>query len=456
MAKDKVIYVCQSCGAEFPRWTGKCSYCEQWNTIVEEKIKVSAGQNKQKYDFKVEESKPLSITEIEEEKFDRTKTNIEEFDRILGGGIVKGSVVLIGGEPGIGKSTLLHQVLFRLAEKGSRCLYVTGEESSPQVRMRGERLSALDKNLFVITETDVDIIIKAIKELKPDIVVIDSIQTVYKQEIPSSPGSVSQVRENAYYLAFMAKNTGISTFFVGHITKDGSVAGPKVLEHIVDTVLYFEGEAHHSFRILRAVKNRYGSTNEIGIFEMTGAGLKEITNPSKMLLQERPKESSGTIVVPSIEGSRPLLIEIQSLTSYNGGFGAARRTTSGVDHRRVGLLIAVLEKRLGLNLYDQDVYVNVAGGLSVVEPAIDLGIVLSILSSFRNKPIDVDIVAAGELGLTGEVRAVTQIEKRISEASRLGFKKAIVSKNNVSESLGRFDIQILPVKNIQEAVEIIL
>jgi DNA repair protein RadA/Sms len=294
------------------------------------------------------------------------------------------------------------------------------------------------------------------KELKPDIVVIDSIQTVYKQEIPSSPGSVSQVRENAFYLSFLAKNLGTTMFFIGHITKDGTVAGPKVLEHIVDTVLYFEGEAHHSFRILRAVKNRFGSTNEIGIFEMTGTGLKEVQNPSQMLLKERTEDSSGTIVVPSIEGSRPLLIEVQSLTSYNGGFGAGRRTTSGVDHRRVGLLIAVLEKKLGLNLYDHDVYVNVAGGLSIDEPAIDLGIALSILSSFRNKPIDISLVAAGEIGLTGEVRAVTQMEKRISEASRLGFKKAIISKNNISDSLNRFNIEILPVKNVQEAVEIIM
>lgn len=456
MTKEKIVYVCQSCGAEFPRWMGKCSYCEQWNTIVEEKISVSIGLNKRNYDIDVKESKPLPITDIEEEHFERIKTSINEFDRILGGGIVKGSVILIGGEPGIGKSTLLHQVLFNMASVNFKCLYVTGEESGTQVRMRGDRLSALDKNLFIITETNVDVIIKAMKELQPDIVVIDSIQTVYKQEIPSSPGSVSQVRENAYYLSYLAKNMGTSIFFVGHITKDGTVAGPKVLEHIVDTVLYFEGEAHHSFRILRAVKNRFGSTNEIGIFEMTGMGLKEVQNPSQVLLQERSEDSSGTIVVPSIEGSRPLLIEVQSLTSYNGGFGAARRTTSGVDHRRVGLLIAVLEKKLGLNLYDQDVYVNIAGGLSIDEPAIDLGIVLSVVSSFRNRPINIGLVAAGEIGLTGEVRAVTQMEKRISEASRLGFKKAIISKNNISDGLDRFNIEILPVKNIQEAVEIIM
>jgi len=455
MTKEKIVYICQSCGAEFPRWTGKCNYCEQWNTITEERV-VPTSQNKRNYDFDVKESKPLPITDIKEEEFERIKTSISEFDRIIGGGIVKGSVILIGGEPGIGKSTLLHQVLFNLASANSKCLYVTGEESRAQIKMRGDRLSALDKNLLIITETNVDIIIKTMKELKPDIVVIDSIQTVYKQEIPSSPGSVSQVRENAFYLSFLAKNLGITMFFVGHITKDGTVAGPKVLEHIVDTVLYFEGEAHHSFRILRAVKNRFGSTNEIGIFEMTGAGLKEVQNPSQMLLKERTEDSSGTIVVPSIEGSRPLLIEVQSLTSYNGGFGAGRRTTSGVDHRRVGLLIAVLEKKLGLNLYDHDVYVNVAGGLSIDEPAIDLGIALSILSSFRNKPIDIGLVAAGEIGLTGEIRAVTQIEKRISEASRLGFKRAIISKNNISESLNRFNIEILPVKNIQESVEIIL
>ena len=455
MTKEKIVYICQSCGAEFPRWTGKCNYCEQWNTITEERV-VPTSQNKRNYDLDMKESKPLPITDIEEEEFERIKTSISEFDRIIGGGIVKGSVILIGGEPGIGKSTLLHQVLFNLASANSKCLYVTGEESRAQIKMRGDRLSALDKNLLVITETNVDIIIKAMKELKPDIVVIDSIQTVYKQEIPSSPGSVSQVRENVFYLSFLAKNLGISMFFIGHITKDGTVAGPKVLEHIVDTVLYFEGEAHHSFRILRVVKNRFGSTNEIGIFEMTGTGLKEVQNPSQMLLKERTEDSSGTIVVPSIEGSRPLLIEVQSLTSYNGGFGAGRRTTSGVDHRRVGLLIAVLEKKLGLNLYDHDVYVNVAGGLSIDEPAIDLGIALSILSSFRNKPIDISLVAAGEIGLTGEVRAVTQMEKRISEASRLGFKKAIISKNNISDSLNRFNIEILPVKNVQEAVEIIM
>lgn len=410
MGKTKTKFVCQNCGYETFKWMGKCPSCNEWNSFVEEIYEKRDKANIIQRDVSVEK---LIDVEIDEE--DRIKTDMEELDRVLGGGIVKGSLILVGGDPGIGKSTLLIQVANHLSNKGLKILYVSGEESPKQVKMRAERLNLKSDELYILSETNLDIIRNVIEKILPNVLIIDSIQTVYNSEIASAPGSVSQVREATHVLMKIAKRNGIATFIVGHVTKEGSIAGPRVLEHMVDTVLYFEGEMYQSYRILRAVKNRFGSTNEIGMFEMRDIGLVEVKNPSEVLLSGRPENSSGTVVVPSMEGTRPMLVEIQSLVSATA-FGMPRRTAMGIDYNRVVLMVAVLEKKIGYNMQNSDVYINIAGGLQTKEPAIDLGIITSIASSYRDIYVDPNTVIMGEVGLTGEVRRISFIDKRIYEA----------------------------------------
>ena len=456
MAKKKVVFVCQNCGQSSPRWAGKCASCGEWNSLVEE-IQVSerprAGRA---LSPEGRSTKPISIHALPKTPEKRMLTHISEFDRIVGNGVIPGSVSLIGGEPGIGKSTLMLQVAHQLCLQDEQAvLYVTGEESAEQLRLRGERLEALHERLYVLPETNTDLIIEHILALRPHVVIVDSIQTIYLPELESAPGSVSQIRESAARLLYLAKAEHMPLFFIGHVTKTGVVAGPRVLEHMVDTVLYFEGARHHTYRILRAVKNRFGSTNEIGIFEMTAAGLKEVKNPSEIFLQERPPETPGSVVSSAMEGTRPLLVEIQALTSFNGGFGIARRSTSGVDHRRVSLLMAVLEKRVGLRLVDQDVFVNIAGGIRVDEPAIDLAIVLATVSSFRNQAVDPRLIAIGEVGLAGEIRSVSHLERRIHEASRLGFTKCLVAKSTVTKRLRAANVEFIRARSVTQALDLL-
>ncbi|SEF86753.1 DNA repair protein RadA/Sms [Caloramator fervidus] len=448
MGKVKAVFICQECGYESPKWMGKCPACESWNTFVEE-IK---GEKVLTPILKVS---PLKIDEIEVTNEIRYSTSMEELDRVLGGGIVKGSLVLVGGDPGIGKSTLLLQMANNVASNGHLVLYVSGEESAKQIKLRAERLNVLSSNLYVLAETNLNNIEDVISNLKPSVVVIDSIQTMYKPELQSAPGSVSQVREATSAFMNIAKNLNIATFIVGHVTKEGSIAGPRVLEHMVDTVLYFEGERHNTYRVLRAVKNRFGSTNEIGVFEMKQSGLEEVKNPSEILLSGRPKDVPGSCVVCSMEGTRPILIEVQALTSQTN-FGMPRRMTTGLDYNRVILLIAVLEKRVGMYIQTYDVYVNLAGGIKIEEPAIDLGVLCCIASSFKNIPIDNQTVIIGEVGLTGEIRGVSMIEKRILEAKKLGFKRCIIPKENIKGLDSIEGIKIVPVENVYEALEEVL
>lgn len=451
MAKNKTIFVCQECGYESPKWMGKCPECSSWNTMVEEIM------NKSKNDSQtagISFSKPLNINEIELTDEERYNTSMEEFDRVLGGGIVKGALILVGGDPGIGKSTLLLQVSKSVAES-KKIFYISGEESSKQIKIRAQRLNVKTDNLFIVSETDTSIIEGMIEEYKPEVVVIDSIQTMYKSELQSAPGSVSQVREATSTFMRIAKNLNIAVFIVGHVTKEGSIAGPRVLEHMVDTVLYFEGDRHHTYRILRTVKNRFGSTNEIGIFEMKGNGLREVKNPSEMLLSGRPENVPGSSIVCAMEGTRPVLVEIQALTSTTS-FGMPRRMATGIDYNRVVLLMAVLEKRVGMQLQTSDVYVNVAGGLKLDEPASDLGVTMAIASSFKNLYIDPKTVLIGEIGLTGEVRGVNFIEKRIIEAQKTGFEKCIVPKENIRGIEITPNINVIGVDNIYEALDEVL
>lgn len=451
MAKNKTIYICQECGYESPKWMGKCPECSSWNTMVEEII------NKSKNDSLtagISFSKPLNINEIELTDEERYNTSMEEFDRVLGGGIVNGSLILVGGDPGIGKSTLLLQVSKSVAES-KKIFYISGEESSKQIKIRAQRLNVKTANLFIVSETDISIIERMIEEYKPEVVVIDSIQTMYKSELQSAPGSVSQVREATSTFMRIAKNLNIAVFIVGHVTKEGSIAGPRVLEHMVDTVLYFEGDRHHTYRILRTVKNRFGSTNEIGIFEMKGNGLREVKNPSEMLLSGRPENVPGSSIVCTMEGTRPVLVEIQALTSTTS-FGMPRRMATGIDYNRVILLMAVLEKRVGMQMQTSDVYVNVAGGLKLDEPASDLGVTMAIASSFKNLYIDPKTVLIGEIGLTGEVRGVNFIEKRIIEAQKTGFEKCIVPKENIRGIEIIPNINVIAVDNIYEALDEVL
>jgi DNA repair protein RadA/Sms len=453
MGKKKTKFVCQECGYESAKWLGRCPGCSTWNSMVEEIERtkpVTRGVFVHSTDDII--SKPVPITTVTTTQEPRIQTSISEFNRVLGGGIVKGSLVLIGGDPGIGKSTLLLQVSAQLAAMQHKVLYISGEESVKQTKLRADRLHVASDQLYVLAETDLEYIVEAIENVRPACVVIDSIQTIYRADITSAPGSVSQVRECTSELMKIAKTKGIAIFIVGHVTKEGAIAGPRILEHMVDTVLYFEGERHHTYRILRAVKNRFGSTNEIGIFEMRDSGLIEVENPSEVFLEERSRGAAGSTVVAAMEGTRPVLVEIQALVSPTS-FGNPRRMATGIDHNRVSLLMAVLEKRVGLLLQNQDAYLKVAGGVKLDEPAIDLAIAVSIASSFRDQPTNPSDVIIGEVGLTGEVRRVSRIEQRVQEAVKLGFSRIIIPKNNLAGWNPPKHITVIGVSHVAEALE---
>ena len=449
MAKAKSIYVCSECGYESPKWFGKCPGCNEWNTMNEE-LPASTSLRKSSVVGSAV-SHVLALGDITEDVEKRISTGNNEFDRVLGGGIVLGSLVLISGDPGIGKSTILLQICEHLG-KNLKVLYVSGEESANQIKMRANRLGVTTDNLFILTQTDVSIVVEAIKNEKPDLVIVDSIQTMVYEEVASSAGSVTQVRECTNIFMHTAKGLGIPIIVVGHVNKDGAIAGPKVLEHIVDTVLYFEGEKNYSYRILRGVKNRFGSTNEIGVFEMTGEGLKEVLNPSLMMISGRPKNTSGTCVACVMEGSRPILAEVQGLVCATG-FGTPRRMSTGFDYNRMSMLLAVLEKRAGYFFNNMDAYINVVGGLRLDEPAADLTVALALVSSLKDKAVGDKILAFGEVGLAGEIRAVSNCEQRVSEAYRLGFEKCIIPFHNY-KSLPKevkVNMDIVPVRNIRDA-----
>jgi len=454
MSKSKTFYQCQSCGYGSPKWLGKCPDCGSWNSFVEERSAPSTGRASQAHQTfgRVE---PVSLQAIQGEAEERAPTGMGEFDRALGGGVVPGSVILIGGDPGIGKSTLLLQSFSGLSKKSGKLLYVSGEESPRQIKMRADRLSVHSDNIILLAETSLEGILDAALKISPDAMVVDSIQTVFTQELLSAPGSVGQVRECAAKLMLFAKRSGVPVFIVGHVTKEGTIAGPRVLEHIVDTVLYFEGDKGHSYRILRTIKNRFGSTNEIGIFEMSDSGLREVDNPSELFLSERPKNIPGSTVIASLEGTRPLMVEMQALVSQTN-FGVPRRTSIGVDYNRVNLLIAVLEKRSGLHLGGADVFINVVGGLKIVEPAVDLGMIATIASSAREIPIDAKTFVFGEVGLSGEVRAVAQAEARLKEASKIGFVKGVIPAGNAEKVSGNYGIELLGVRNVEECLKALL
>jgi DNA repair protein RadA/Sms len=455
MAKaPSTVYVCQNCGNQSRKWLGKCPDCGAWNSFVEERARVAAKKEgaASRGGFQLREVKPVAYSEIESQDDARVSSGIAEFDRVLGGGVVPGSLVLIGGDPGIGKSTLLAQAADKLSGQGMTVLYVSGEESERQIKMRGERLGLAAENLFLLPETNLESIFGEIEKMKPDVVIVDSIQTVFSSSIESAPGSVSQVREVAGQFLLLAKNRGIPVFLIGHVTKEGSIAGPKALEHIVDTVLYFEGERHHNHRIVRATKNRFGAANEVGVFEMTGAGLVAVANPSEMFLQERPQGVSGSVVTACMEGTRPVLVEIQALVS-GSKYGTGRRMTQGVDQNRVALLIAMLEKRVGFHLMGDDVFVNIAGGLEIDEPAADLGVVTAIASSFKNVPVDALTAVFGEIGLTGEVRGAMQAQARAREAQTLGFKRIIMPASNTTGLERLLGLRVVGVRSVEEALD---
>ena len=453
MAKGKTstVFFCQSCGYESPKWMGQCPGCREWNTFVEETVeKKSAAKAHERRAA----GGPVCLSSIETKDEERVTTQMQELDRVLGGGIVPGSLVLVGGDPGIGKSTLLLQVCQKLADDGHEVLYISGEESLKQIKLRAERIGQFSDKLRLFCETNLELIGDTIRSSKPEVVIIDSIQTMYNEDVSSAPGSVSQVRESTSVLMQLAKGLGISIFIVGHVTKEGTVAGPRVLEHMVDTVLYFEGDRHASYRILRAVKNRFGSTNEIGVFEMRETGLTEVENPSQFMLNGRPEEASGSIVACPMEGTRPILLEIQALVARSQ-LAMPRRTAAGMDYNRVSLLLAVLEKRLNLHLSGSDVYVNIAGGIRINEPAIDLGVVLAIVSSSRDRAIDEKVLAFGEVGLSGEVRAVSQAAQRVQEAKKLGFTTVIlpeVCREQIGEVKG---VRLIGVRSVGDAVQAI-
>lgn len=457
MTKKRVMYLCQECGYDSPRWMGKCPGCGSWNTMVEEVINAGGGEDGKKSggsSFSTGE-KPVPMDQVEMEEISRFSAGSAELDRVLGSGIIPGSVVLIVGDPGVGKSSLTLQVSAHVAAQQGDVLYVTGEESVRQVRMRAERLGTLSGRLYVLSETNLELIGQYALQLSPKLMIIDSIQTMFKPDIPSAPGSVSQVREGAAQLLRLAKTNGIATFIVGHVTKEGALAGPRVLEHIVDTVLYLEGERNGQFRILRAVKNRFGSTNEIGLFEMRDKGMTDVFDASLLFLSGCPKNVSGSAVVPAIEGTRSLLVEVQALVS-DSPFIPPRRTADGVDIKQVQLLLAVLEKRVGLHMGNADVYVKVAGGITVDEPAIDLGLAVVMASSFRDRVVDEQSVIFGEVGLAGEVRAVSRAEQRIREAEKLGFKRVILPKGNLRNLDLNTSLQLCGVETVGEALHIAL
>ena len=454
MAKLKQVYICQECGYESGKWMGKCPSCNEWGSLVEEVVEAKKPSLTAPSSRGAASSAPVKLRDVKIENETRTTTGMKELDRVLGGGIVKGSLILVGGDPGIGKSTLLLQICEELGNQNRQVLYISGEESVAQIKMRGERLNVHTENLNLLAETNMSFIEAHIKNTKPNLVILDSIQTVYCDDITSAPGSVSQVREATHKLMNLGKGYGITIMIVGHVTKEGALAGPRVLEHMVDTVLYFEGERHASFRILRAVKNRFGSTNEIGVFEMQDVGLKEVLNPSEIMLAGRPMDVAGSLVSCSLEGTRPMLIEVQALASFTS-FGMPRRTATGIDYNRMVILIAVLEKRAGLDMGNYDVYVNLAGGMRINEPSLDLAAALAIASSFRNTPIDPHTVVFGEVGLTGEIRGVAMAEKRVVEAAKLGFKTCIMPKANVEKLPFIKGIKVIGVSHIGEALEVI-
>ncbi len=451
---SRTVYACQKCGCQSRKWLGKCPDCGEWNSFVEERERPSTkeGLSAARASLSFRDSKPVEFTEIEAQDESREVTGIEEFDRVLGGGIVPGSLVLIGGEPGIGKSTLLSQVADKLSGVYGKVLYVSGEESARQIKLRGERLGINPAGLFLLSETSLEKIFIEIDRLEPQAVIIDSVQTIFSDKLESAPGSVSQVREVAGQFLMLAKNLTVPVFLIGHVTKEGTIAGPKALEHIVDTVIYFEGERHHNHRILRAAKNRFGAANELGIFEMTSTGLVGVPNPSELFLSERPIGASGSAVIAAIEGTRPMLVEIQALVS-SSKFGTGRRTTQGVELNRVALLVAMLEKRVGFQLIGDDIFVNLVGGIEISEPAMDLGIVAAIASSFRNIPINEHTIVFGEIGLAGEVRATSHAAVRLREAARMGFKRVIMPQNNLSGLPEDDRLKIIGVRSVTDALE---
>jgi DNA repair protein RadA/Sms len=454
---SRTIYACQNCGHQSRKWIGKCPDCGAWNSFVEERERAAAKDGGgrgmiARTGLRMRENKPVPFNSIEAQDDVREITGIEEFDRVLGGGIVPGSLVLIGGEPGIGKSTLLSQVADKLNAVYGSVLYVSGEESERQIKLRGERLGINPAGLYLLSETTLERIFDEIEKLQPQAIIIDSVQTIFSEKLESAPGSVSQVREVAGQFLLLAKNLTVPVFLIGHVTKEGMIAGPKALEHIVDTVLYFEGERHHNHRILRAAKNRFGAANELGIFEMTGHGLTGVANPSEVFLSERPIGASGSAVVAAIEGTRPILVEIQALVS-SSKFGTGRRTTQGVEINRVALLVAMLEKRVGFHLSGDDIFVNLVGGISLDEPAVDLGIVAAVTSSFRNIPINAHTIVFGEVGLAGEVRATSHAAVRLREIARMGFKRVVMPQNNLSGLPEDDRLEIIGVRSVIDALE---
>ena len=453
MAKAKTIFVCSNCGYESAKWLGKCPACNEWNSFYEEKV-VNTSSGLSGNNSNKTKVAPRKLDDIKGMETTRVGTGIGELDRVLGGGLVKGSLVLVGGEPGIGKSTLILELCDKINGEG-KVLYVSGEESAEQVKIRADRLNIHNENIMFLGETNIDVIQEAVLQVTPKLVIIDSIQTMYSEEITSAAGTVSQVREITARVMRMCKDKGITTIIIGHVTKDGNIAGPRVLEHMVDTVLYLEGERYFSYRILRSVKNRFGSTNEVGMFEMKNEGMVEIKNPSSVLISDRSDNPAGSVIVATIEGTRPLLIELQALTTPSV-FGFPKRTANGIDYNRLAVLIAVIEKRAGLALGGQDVYLNVVSGIKIAEPAVDLGIILACTSSYRNIGISKELVAIGEVGLTGEVRSVNMIEKRLKEAERLGFKKCIIPESNKKLLKDTFKLDIIGVKNVNEAIKQIL
>lgn len=449
--KNSTVFFCQECGHESSKWMGQCPACKKWNTFVEEKVSVTGGSKITPFR---EAAKPVEIGSISMQEEERMHTGIAELDRVLGGGIMPGSLTLVGGDPGIGKSTLLLQMCRLLANADRQVLYISGEESLKQIKLRAIRIGEFQDTMFLLCETNLSVVEETIRHTKPEVVIVDSIQTMYQEAVTSAPGSVSQVREATNVFLQLAKGLGISIFIVGHVTKEGTVAGPRVLEHMVDTVLYFEGDRYASYRILRGVKNRFGSTNEIGVFEMRREGLIEVENPSEYMLSGKPIGASGSVVVCSVEGTRPILIEIQALVCRTN-FGIPRRQTTGTDFNRVNLLMAVLEKRLGLQIGDFDAYVNIAGGMKINEPAIDLGLILAIVSSFKNRPVDEKMIVFGEVGLSGEVRAVTMAQQRVQEARKLGYETVVLPRVNL-EGMNPVDgIKVIGVGGIGEAIDVI-
>lgn len=456
MAKAKnTVFFCKECGYESSKWMGQCPVCREWNSFVEEPVvSEKKSQAADKIRIPGRGAAPVRISEISIEEQDRTSTGFGELDRVLGSGIVKGSLVLVGGDPGIGKSTLLLQVCRNLAHSGKKVLYISGEESLKQIKMRANRIGAIDGELYFLCETNLDTIAGSIEQEKPDVVIIDSIQTMYREDVTSAPGSVSQVRESTNLLMQIAKGLGITIFIVGHVTKEGVVAGPRVLEHMVDTVLYFEGDRNDAYRLLRAVKNRFGSTNEIGVFEMQEKGLAEVTNPSEMMISGRPQNASGAVVACSLEGTRPILLEVQALVTATN-FGMARRTANGVDYNRINILLAILEKRCGYAMSRYDAYVNIAGGMKMNEPALDLAVVMALVSSYKNREVDPGMLIFGEVGLSGEVRGVSQAAQRVAEAVKMGFTTCVLPKANLEKMKDEKRIRLIGVDNVRDAIGLI-